>query len=156
MRFCSVFLYKPRKSLVIPSQVKTVAGFWLESDPVDIVPAQDASALARALEERFLAPIKIVPTPDRSSHRPISKIPTVRAVKGKSYTDFVRNVLLWHIGQQDDQSFEIQDWSSPPGRNHFEPDDGKVQHLPAGTSLQDLAEKFLQTVARAEQEDLQT
>jgi hypothetical protein len=152
--FASVYLHIPKEVFVIPTNVKTEAGFYLELDPVEILRAHDVLALATVFGERFTAPVKTVPTPDRHSYGAISKIPMVRAVRAKSYTDFVRNVLLWHIWRGGDDGFEIHRMISPPGKNYFEPFESKTERLAANVSFLQLAETLLRTVARTQQEEI--
>ncbi len=149
MRYLSVYLYCPKKVLVVPEMVQTQAGFYMESDPVHIASLDEIGSLRNVFENWLERSMKIIPTPAREQFTSVVDIPSVRAVKAKSYTDFVRHVLLWHIEQFDDGGFQIQRWISPPRENSFVPHKDDSFQLPAGTSVEELSNRFSEIVRLA-------
>ena len=120
--FISVILYKPTAMMIVPTMVRTEAGLYLERGRVEVAPIVNTAACLASLESIRQAGIQIVRHPEVFT--PAAKTPSVIAARAKSWTDFVRNAHLWHITVKADGSLQIEGWTSPPGKNHFEPEPG--------------------------------
>src|SRR5262245_20536350 len=59
-------LYLSKGIVIIPTVSKTVAGFYLETEPVEVVPAQDVDRLDLALKRTIERGTPIVSTPTRA------------------------------------------------------------------------------------------
>ena len=122
----SAILYSPSAMVLVPTQVKTVLGLYMEREPVETAPVADSGAILYALQKVWDRGVQTVPHP--KAFPSASKTPTVKAAGAKSWTDFVRNARLWTIEEATDETYQIQRWHSPARKSHFEPNtDGALQ-----------------------------
>ena len=86
-----------RGVVFVPSTDRTEAGFYMDVDPVEVVPLSDPDGVARALRRTVTRGNPIIPTPSR-----FAKIePPVLKYSGvKSWSTFARSAILWGIGQR--------------------------------------------------------
>ena len=87
----------------IPVVAKTVAGFYLEIEPVAVVQVSDKPALIKTLENVGAEGIPAVPTPPRES---FSKPVVMQRAEEKSWGKFARSTELWNISL-DDLCYEV-------------------------------------------------
>jgi hypothetical protein len=147
VKHLGIFLYCPKSIIIVPHQAKTEAGFYMEVEPVEVAAIDNLEAVIEALERAWSRPTEVVPTPSPHGYS-VRNVPSVKAAKAKSYTDFVRGALLWNINQLDDGSYQIERWVSPPRENSFVPGSESSLDFPAGTPRKRIFAQFVET-ARA-------
>ena len=87
-------IYIIGKNVVIPTVGRTVAGFWLEVLPVEVVPVNQRGGIEAAVAESIRRGNPVVPTPPRSAKAtPV----VVTAAKCRSWSEFVRNAKSWRV-----------------------------------------------------------
>jgi hypothetical protein len=142
-----IYFYCPKNVLLIPRMVQTESGFYIESDPVMSISLDDSDAVEDALRAVANRAMDIVPTP--KVFPKLLEVPSVKASRAKSYSDFVRYSLLWNLDQLDGGGCRIQRWVSPPRENHFVPDNNDFCLLAPGFSIADLSEKLIEVIRQA-------
>ncbi len=126
-----------RKGLVyVPTVARTEAGYYMDIDPVEVVPAKDTPSLERAIKKAISNGNPIVPTPSRAAFPE----PVVLKYAGmKSWRAFENGASNWTIVQKDG-IYEIK-----PGRKRldkgWEDDPAKVESLPRGVRLDEVAQR---------------
>jgi hypothetical protein len=131
---CSFYL---RRGIVyVPTMARTVAGYWLGIEPVDVEKVADASAMKGVLLRAINRGNPIVPTPTRENFPPnIMR----RHCGMKSFSAFERTAQLWSISQKAD-SYVIRPWRrSAKYRGAWEEDHERGTIVPATMSLEELA-----------------
>ncbi len=148
----AVFLYCPHAQIIVPHKAQTEAGFYLEVEPVEVGSLEDTETVKDILERARKRPWNRIPTPPRSGSS-VRDVPSMKASNARSYSDFVRSVLHWHIEQLNDASYQIQRMISPPRENYFVGDPGSRLLFPAETPRAQLFAKFVEVVKAARASD---
>ncbi len=99
--------------------VRTQVGVYLERGPVEIAESGDATGCLAVLMKARNRGVGTVSHP--TAFAPAAKTPSVVAAGAKSWTEFVRNAVLWHIDESPEGSLQICQWYSPAGKNYFVP-----------------------------------
>lgn len=97
MSMIKVYLYGPKKKVLLPTVAETEAGFYVEIQPLKIYEHHDVDGWRKGVAEALLAPTKIVPTPD-GEMEPGSHI--LDALHLNSWTEFEKEAVLFtvHMG----------------------------------------------------------
>jgi hypothetical protein len=91
-------LYLSKGIVFIPTVSKTVAGFYLETEPVEAVPAHDVARLELALKRTIEIGNPIVPTPTRAKFpEPV----VLKYAKEKSLASFEKRASCFSLAKRD-------------------------------------------------------
>lgn len=94
---CSFYLRKG--TVYVPTMAKTRSGYWLATEPVDVVRVEDAEALKAVLLKVIARGNPVVPTPSRKHYPP----DVMRRYCGmRSFSAFEQTAQLWQISQSMD------------------------------------------------------
>lgn len=119
-------------------------GYFMDIEPVIVVPATERETLKRAIIERMIKGNPIVPAPTRDGFpKPI--LPKYANVK--SWSAFENNALLWTISKKDGD-YNISPQRKRPDRG-WEDDLERLESLPPGTTLDAAAERLATLVLQA-------
>lgn len=128
----------------IPTVVRTDAGFFLEVDPVAVISATDADALQKAINQAIGRGNPKVPTPTRAN---FPKPVILKYAKVKSWSAFERNCLSWSIAEKDGV-YQLKQGRKRSDRG-WEDDPARIEALPPGTSLDEVAKRMAYCVKKA-------
>lgn len=132
----------------IPTQGMMDKGFYLDVEPVTVVPLSNTEALHRAFAETILRGNPKVPIPRPPNYPP----PIVLKYAGvKSWRSFARGTSTWSINERDGV-FRIEGYRKDGGG--WVPDQNAIESFPPGTSAGEVIERLiaiLQGAARREE-----
>jgi hypothetical protein len=81
----------------LPTAAKTEAGFYMDCEPVALVPVTNTDALRKALKDAMHRGNPIVPTPKRNAFPP----PVLPKYAGlKSWSKFMQGASEWTIAER--------------------------------------------------------
>jgi len=83
-----IHIYLWQQQAIVPTVVKTEAGFYLDSAPVELIPLTAPSRLSVVLEERAAKGNVKVPTPSREE---LKKALVVRFAKARNWNAFEKS-----------------------------------------------------------------
>jgi hypothetical protein len=102
--YCSFYLRKG--TAFVPTHAKTLAGYWLAVEPVDVRKVESPEALQSILLAAIKQGNPVISTPTRNSFpRPVME----RYCGLKSLSAFERTAACWAIADHDGQ-FHIYEW----------------------------------------------
>jgi hypothetical protein len=99
----NVYWNKKTGDLLIPSEAKTEAGFWLDIEPVEHASISDPSSVSKALSMVFAQSGNVVPTPPGNS-KPV----VLSYSKAKSWSDFTRKYSQVSVIRSGDGTYTIE------------------------------------------------
>jgi len=125
-------IYLSKRTVFIPSVSKTEAGFYLDTEPVEVVPAQDVSRLELALKTTIERGNPIVPTPTRDKFpEPV----VLKYAKKKSWASFEKSATCFIFAKRE-SIYEIKHLrNSPNGGWEDDPDNIETVSLDAGIDV---------------------
>ena len=128
----------------VPTVAQTEAGFYLDVEPVEVVPATDFQALQQAIKRSLNRGNPKVPTPSRASYpKPVM----LQYARVKSWSAFAKGAKNW-IVVDEHGTYQIK-----PGRKHprggWEDDPTKIEILLCGTTLDTVAERIASSMQLA-------
>jgi hypothetical protein len=148
----SMILYRPIRKMLVPTMVRTQVGVFLERGPVEIADSADTAGCLASLMGARNRGVGTVSHP--SVFGAAAKTPSVVAAGAKSWTEFVRNAVLWHIDESPEGSLQICRWYSPAGKNYFVPNlDNTISFVP-GTEIEVVFIQAVEQLQMAEREIL--
>lgn len=127
---------------------KTTAGFFMNVEPVHVVPASDVEALKQALNDVMKQGNPTVPTLMRHEY---PKPFVLKYAKVKSLSAFEKDAQAWDITAKDGV-YKIQQMRRRADNRGFEDDPSRTETLPPGTTLDDVAERAASLVHAANKE----
>jgi hypothetical protein len=111
-------------------------GYFMDIDPVEVVAVTDTETLQRAIKEAMSKGNPVVPAPTRDA---FPKPVVLKYAKVKSWSAFDKGTLNWKIREKSG-SYEIVQERRRPDRG-WEDDPTKIESLPAGTTLDEVAQR---------------
>jgi hypothetical protein len=134
-------LYLRNGVAYVPTVAQTQAGFFIDIEPVEAVPASDAEALEGAIKQTLKRGNPRIPTPTRAAF----PMPVVlKHAKVRSWSAFERNSTNWTIVEKDGH-YQIK-----RGRKRadggWEDDPEHVEVLPHGVELNEIAQRIALSV----------
>jgi hypothetical protein len=124
----------------LPTVAKTEAGFYMDREPVALVPVTNTDALRQALEDAARRGNPIVPTPKRNAFPP----PVLPKYAGeKSWSKFMQGASEWTIAEHNG-TYRIVPYRKDPtgGPSWVEDRDHKID-LPPGTRADEAFERMI-------------
>jgi hypothetical protein len=118
-------------NVLLPTEVKTEAGFWLSIEPVEIATLKQPDTVFRAIRNATSRAGKIVPTPTRQN---FPKPVILSYAKAKSWREFQRRHSLVALSQTVDKRFVVEQWERVNDGSYI-PSNENV--LDANTTLDD-------------------
>lgn len=88
----SIYLY--RKRVIIPTQYKTEAGFYIDMEPVSVFDYSNTTGIVSAIEMAIERGNPIVPTPPRDN---FPKPVILKYTTAKSWRSFEKSAIYWSI-----------------------------------------------------------
>jgi hypothetical protein len=113
-------------------------GYFMDIDPVEVVPATDAGALQRAIKDVVTKGNPIVSAPQTRAAFP--KPIVLKYAKVKSWSAFEKNALFWKIVEKDG-IYQIKPGRRRPDRG-WEDDPERIESLPPGTMLDAVVQRI--------------
>lgn len=130
-----VAIYLWRDKVVIPETARVEAGYFLEVDPVRILPAADLNSIRSALTDSLNRGNPACPTPDRSAFpEPV----VLRALGLRSWHSFVRQATSLTIDIEYGK-YVLKDFGRSP---HPHCDAAIVADLAIGVTIEAVAGAF--------------
>ena len=131
----------------VPTVVKTEAGFYMDVEPVSVVPVSNTEGLRGALQDIIARGNVIVPTPKRNDYGP-PLLPKYAGLK----TDgaFMRGATQWSIKEKDG-NYQIVGYRVHKDGYWVEDADQRTD-LPPGSTVDDVIDRMiaiLQDAARS-------
>jgi hypothetical protein len=116
----------------LPTVAKTEAGFYMDREPVALVPVTNPDALRQALKDAARRGNPIVPTPKRNAFPP-PVLPKYAGVK--SWSKFMQGASEWTIAE-DKGAYRIVPYRKDPtgGPSWVEDRDHKIDFPPGTTA----------------------
>jgi hypothetical protein len=141
-------LYLREGKVIVPTVAK--AGGFLDIDPVTVVPADDRPGIIAAIKKAYAKGNPKQRPPSKQWHIMPSKrhfpAPVVlKPVGVKTWSAFQKNASCWNIRFQDD-TFEIWPLKKDPDGEGWLGNPEKVEKLPPGTSIDEVAEKVAEQI----------
>ncbi|HEX3799131.1 MAG TPA: hypothetical protein VH413_10560 [Verrucomicrobiae bacterium] len=129
-------LYLRNKIVYLPTVAQTEAGFYIDIEPVKVVPAAESQALQNAILEIMAKGNPVVPTPTRAA---FSKPVLLNYAKVKSWSAFEKNTSVWTIDKKGGKYYIT------PGRSRadkgWEDDLPQMESLPLNAPLDTVAQR---------------
>jgi hypothetical protein len=137
-------LYLRYGTVFVPTVARTVAGYYMNIDPVEVVSASDVEAVQTAIRAAMNSGNPTIPTPTRAeSPKPVE----LKYAKVRSWSKFEKAALIWSIIEKD-SNFKIV-----PGRRRrdrgWEEDHERTEHLPPGATPEMVARRMAVIVQAA-------
>ena len=146
----SILLYCPSATVLVPTQVQTDLGLYLERGPVESAPLEDRSSVLSILQKVWSRGIARVPHP--TDFPPTGDTPSMKAVRARSWAQFVRDARYWTIEETQDGHYLIQGWLSPPRKSHFEPNSEDVSRFSQVVGIDNVFERLISQIQQAARE----
>jgi hypothetical protein len=128
--------YLRNDTAFVPTMGQTEAGFYLDIEPVEVVPAKDIQALRGAIQQAINRGNPRVSTPSRAT---FPKPVVLRHAKVKSWSAFEKGAMNWKVIEKDG-NYQIK-----PGRKHpergWEDDPTQTETLLPGTTVDTVAQR---------------
>jgi len=124
----------------LPTVAKTEAGFYMDREPVAVVPAEHTDGLRLALRNLVARGNAIIPTPKRNAYPP-PVLPKYAGVK--TWAAFMRGASEWKIAEKNG-NYEIVPYRKDPkgGASWVEDRDHKITFSP-GTTVEDVIGRMI-------------
>jgi|SRR5579863_5869903 len=142
-------VYLKKGVAYVPVVARVTAGYYMDQEPVAVVPVSNSQALRQALKDAISRGNPTIPTPARANF----PAPVLLKYAGVKYwSDFARGTESWRI-EQSDGSFKIVG-GKESGRGGWVDDPEQTLALPAEATLDQLIDRMtaiLQEAAHAQQ-----
>ena len=130
--------------IFIPTVSKTEAGFYLDTEPVEVVPAQDVARLELALKTTIERGNPIIPTPTRDK---FPKPVVMKYAKEKSWASFEKRASCCSIAKRE-SVYEIKYLRRRPDRG-WEDDPDNIETVPLDAGIDVAIKKMIAMVLRS-------
>jgi hypothetical protein len=137
-------LYLRNGTAYVPTVAQTEAGFFLDTDPVEVVSAVDTEALRNAIKQAIGRGNPRVPTPTRAA---FPKPVVLKYAKVESWSAFEKGCSNWTIVEKDGL-YQIKRGRKLPDRG-WEDDPAQIETLPPGTGIDEVAQRAASTMKSA-------
>jgi hypothetical protein len=141
-------IYLRKGMAFVPTVAQTEAGYYLNINPVEVIPAIDADGLRRAVEQVIGRGNPRVPTPTRAA---FPKPVMLEYAKVKSWAAFEKDCINWNIVEKDG-CYKITRGRKRPDRG-WEDDPTQIDELPPGAGIDEVAQRVASLVHSAHRED---
>lgn len=131
-------LFLRKDTAYVPTVARTDAGFFLDMDPVEVVPAGDADALRHAVKQAIGRGNPRVPTPTRAT---FPAWVVLKYAKVKSRSAFEKGCSLWTIVEKDGL-YQIRSNRKRPDGG-WEPDPAQVEVFPPRIGVDEVAQRVV-------------
>jgi hypothetical protein len=129
-------IYLRKGTAYVPTVAQTEAGFFLDTDPVEVVPAVDTEALRNAVKKAIGRGNPKVATPTRAA---FPKPVVLKYAKVKSWSTFEKGCSNWTI-VENDGLYRIKRGRNRPDGG-WEDDPAQIEALPPGTDIDEIAQR---------------
>ena|SRR5215831_12243138 len=137
-------LYLSKGMVFVPTVSKTVAGFYLDTEPVEVVPAHDVVRLEAALKTTIERGNPIVPTPTRAKFpEPV----VLKYAKKKTWTSFEKSASCFSLEKRE-SVYEIKHLRRRPDRG-WEDDPDNIETVPLDAGIDVAVKKMRAMVLRS-------
>jgi hypothetical protein len=123
---------------------RTEAGYYLDIEPVAAVPTTDTTAVREAIKSAIAGGNPRVPTPTRAT---FPKPVVLTYANARSWADFEKTATLWGVSWDRDR-YHLKGYRRRPNQG-WEEDPEKLEILPPGTSLEEVAGRMCSLVQSA-------
>ena len=134
-------VYLRNGTVYVPTVVQTEAGFYMDVEPVRVVPATDSKVMQRMIMEAMSNGNPVIPTPTRAT---FPKPVLLSYANVRSWSAFEKDAQVWTIYVQNG-NYQIK-----PGRRRadrgWEDDPERAESLPPGTVLDAVAQRVASLV----------
>jgi hypothetical protein len=115
----------------VPTVARTEAGFYMNQEPVAVVPAASTDALRQALYNVMVKGNAVIPTPKRTAYPP-PVLPKYAGVR--TWSEFMRGASEWSITEKNGK-YQITPYRMDPegSQSWVEDPDHKIEFPPATT-----------------------
>jgi hypothetical protein len=138
-------LYLRKGTAYVPTVAQTEAGFYMDIEPVAVVPVTDSWALENAVKVAMGKGNPIVPTPTRAAFpKPVVLV----YAKVNSWSAFEKDAMNWTIVEKAG-GYEIKPGRKRPDGKGWEADSDRVESLPLGTTHDEIARRVATLLAQA-------
>src|SRR5437016_5860438 len=137
-------LYLRNGTAFVPTVTQTEAGFFLDADPVAVVPADETEALQNAVKQAIGRGNPRVPVPTRAA---FPKPVVLRYAKVKSWPAFEKGCSNWTVVEKDGL-YQIKRGRKRPDRG-WEDDPAQIETLPPAIGIDDIAQRVASSVQSA-------
>jgi hypothetical protein len=103
----SIFWSKAKGLVVIPAKARTEAGFWMDIEPVAVVPLGERAAVRSVIRLAAFRPVDVIPTPARDK---FPKPVVLKPGKVRSWSQFHWNYSCAFINQEKDGPLRFEVW----------------------------------------------
>ncbi len=122
----------------LPTVAKTEAGFYMDGEPVAVVPVANTNGLRRALRDVMGRGNAIIPTPKRNAFPP-AVLPKYAGVK--TWSQFMRSASEWSIKEKNGK-YQIVGHRAHRDGYWVEDPDQKTD-FPPGTTRDEVIERMI-------------
>lgn len=137
-------LYLSKGIVFIPTVSKTVAGYYLNTEPVEVVPAQDVARLEAALKATIERGNPIIPTPTRAKFpEPV----ILKYAKEKSLASFEKRASCFSLEKQE-SVYDIKHLRHSPNGG-WEDDPDNIETVPLDDGIDVAVKKMIAMVLRS-------
>lgn len=141
-------LYLRNGTVYMPTVARTEAGYYLDIDPVEVVPAADSENLQSTIGKALSKGNPVAPTPTRAT---FPKPVVSKYAKVKSWSAFEKGTLVWSI-VENSGNYQIEPHRKAPDKG-WEDDPTRIEHLPPGTTLEEVAQRVAAMIRLSERVD---
>jgi len=125
----------------IPTSAKTEAGFYLETEPVEVAEIADTLKFQEALKSALLRGNPKVATPRRENY---GEPPVIKYAKVKSWAQMERESSFWGI-TEDNGNYQFGAYKRRSDRG-WEEDPSEIVKLPPNLTIHHVAERIVEAV----------
>jgi hypothetical protein len=122
--------YLRKGNVYVPSVAKLGPAYYMDVEPVSVVPASNTEGVGRALRSAMVQGNPDIPAPARG-HHPAPILPKYAGVK--NWSAFARGTSTWSIKERDG-NYEIAGHRKNP-KGYWEEDPGQKIEFPPGTTV---------------------
>jgi hypothetical protein len=124
----------------LPQMARTEAGFYLDTEPVEVAAVNNTQQLASALQNLIARGNPVVPTPSRRAFpRPV----VLRYAKVRSWKQFEKGSAYWMLSKRDDG------WTFGPWKRAdrgWEPDQTALTRVEAMQSVERIVQLLISSM----------
>ena len=132
-------IYRIGEKLILPTSAKTVAGYYLETEPVFVTATDNASEIERIVAGFLEQGNPLVSTPDwRRPPQPA----VLKHAQCKSWASFVNRAACWNI-HGDRDSYTVIRCKKMAGHAAWEPDFEHAAAIPGTGDLREIAKQIV-------------
>ncbi len=122
----------------VPTVAKAEAGYYMDIEPVAVVPVSNTEGLHRAFRDTISKGNAVVPTPTRANHPP----PVLLKYAGvRSWAAFQRGASTWNIKEKDG-NYQIAGYRTHH-KGYWEEDPDQKIELPSESKVDDVIARMI-------------